>query len=215
MGHERVGNVDGELGRSQIRPRSASFEMVSPRVAPEMTVIVCASSDGASRTRRGRRSGRSTAQQPPIARRAGGDPHRRHCCVRGRVHRRGSVGRLVGIHSNDHDSVLGRQPLSTTAGTPTSRPTKRITPLLSQTAASRQPGGTPWQSQPKRQAVHEPTRPTTYRTLRPLSHTDRSPHTSLRFSSDCWSVLQEVFEQLRALALAGARRHTYYLVAEC
>ena len=36
-----------------------------------------------------------------------------------------------------------------------------ITPLLSQTAAGRQPGRTPWQSQPKRQAVHEPTRPTT------------------------------------------------------
>ena len=40
---------------------------------------------------------------------------------------------------------------------------------MSQTAAGRQPGRTPWQSQPKRQAVHEPTRPTTYRTLRPLS----------------------------------------------
>ena len=55
--------------------------------------------------------------------------------------------------------------------------------LLSQTAAGRQPGRTPWESQPKRQAVHEPTRPTTYRTLRPLSHTDRSPHTSRRFIS--------------------------------
>ena len=63
------------------------------------------------------------------------------------------------------------------------RPTKGITPLLSQTAASRQPGRTPWQSQPKRQAVHEPTRPTTYRTLRPFSHTDRSPHTSRRFNA--------------------------------
>ena len=62
---------------------------------------------------------------------------------------------------------------------------KGITPLLSQTAASRQPGRTPRQSQPKRQAVHEPTRPTTYRTLRPLSHTDRSPHTSRRFRQCC------------------------------
>ena len=52
-------------------------------------------------------------------------------------------------------------------------PTNGITPLLSQTAAGRQPGRTPWQSQPKRQAIHEPTRPTTYRTLRPQSHTDR------------------------------------------
>ena len=47
--------------------------------------------------------------------------------------------------------------------------------LLSQTAAGRQPGRTPWESQPKRQAVHEPTRPTTYRTLRPLSHTLEGP----------------------------------------
>ncbi len=40
--------------------------------------------------------------------------------------------------------------------------------------AGRQPGCTPWQSQPKRQAVHEPTRLTTYRMLRPHSHTDRT-----------------------------------------
>ena len=41
-------------------------------------------------------------------------------------------------------------------------------------AAGRQPGRTPWQSQPKRQAVHEPTRPTTYRG-RP-TQTDRLGH---------------------------------------
>ena len=60
-------------------------------------------------------------------------------------------------------------------GTPTSRPTPGITPLLSQTTAGRRQGRTPWESQPKRQAIHEPTRPTTYRTLRPHSHTEPVP----------------------------------------
>ena len=103
-------------------------------------------------------------------------------------------GRVSGTHRVDlwgstpmiMTQSLIRQRLSTTAGTPTSRPTKGITPLLSQTAAGRQPGRTPWQSQPKRQAVHEPTRPTTYRTLRPLKATPTGPHIQVGgLSSSC------------------------------
>lgn len=42
---------------------------------------------------------------------------------------------------------------------PTFRPDKRASPLLSQTATGRWPGGKPWESQPeRRQAIHEPTR---------------------------------------------------------
>ena len=77
------------------------------------------------------------------------------------------------MDSDDHDALLAVGQQRTAVGTPTSRPTPGITPLLSQIAAGRRPSSTPWQSKPQRQTVHEPTQPTTYRTLRPHSHTDR------------------------------------------
>jgi len=68
---------------------------------------------------------------------------------------------------------------------PTSRPTRgNVTPLLSQTAASRQLGGTPRQSQPKggRRFTSQPSqRPT--RRYDPTATATSTPHTSRLFTS--------------------------------
>ena len=70
---------------------------------------------------------------------------------------------------------------------PTSRPTHgnhaSVEPNRSQPPTGRHTLGEPTR---RRQAIHEPSRPTTYRTLRPLSHTNR-PYT---YKSAIHSALQ-------------------------
>ena len=90
------------------------------------------------------------AQQLPVTANGGLDSHRRHRRVRHRVHCRSGMAALMRIHSDNHDYwSFGLWRL----GTPRSAcrlrdPLGEITPLLSQTAASRQLGGTPRESQP-------------------------------------------------------------------
>ena len=124
------------------------------------------------------------AQQLAIARQRRLDPQRCDRRVRRWIDRRGGVRALVRVDPDDHARApFGSVMVGEAAdGMPTSRPASGTSPLLSQTATGRRPGrqtlGEPTR---RRQAIHEPTRPTTYRTLRTSTRTTGTSHTSRRF----------------------------------
>lgn len=123
--------------------------------------------------------------QLAIARQRRVDPERRCRRVRCGVYGVGRVGQLVGIDPDDHGcSFLLAFPVGEQrSACRLSDPTSGISPLLSQTATGRRPGGKPWESQPEggRRFTSQPgQRPTGSYEHQPA--TTGAPDTSRRFS---------------------------------
>ena len=118
-------------------------------------------------------------QQVPITRQGGINLQRTHRRVRNRVHCRSGVASLMWINSDDHilSSLLSEKRGHRDRQADFETHSGNITPLLSQTAASRQLGGTPRESQPKEVADDSRASPandlpdaTTPQPQRPVTH---------------------------------------------
>ena len=118
-------------------------------------------------------------QQVPITRQGGINLQRTHRRVRNRVHCRSGVASLMWINSDDHilSSLLSEKRGHRDRHADFETHSGNITPLLSQTAAGRQLGGTPRGSQPKEVADDSRANPandlpdaTTPQPQRPVTH---------------------------------------------